>query len=103
MLHLSLSLRPIDSFHHQASNYDRSQPATSYTSRPPPQVSSIDVHTFRLLHPPSTPVTAGVSPNFRDSRGRTALHWASFYGREETVVALVKFGAYAWVVDDQHL
>ncbi|XP_023764288.1 calmodulin-binding transcription activator 3 isoform X1 [Lactuca sativa] len=47
------------------------------------------------------PITAtGVSPNFRDSHGRTALHWASLYGREETVVALVKFGAYAGAVDD---
>ncbi|CAH1424497.1 unnamed protein product [Lactuca virosa] len=38
-----------------------------------PQVSSIDVHTFRLLHPPSSPVNAGVGPNFRDSHGRTAI------------------------------
>ncbi|KAI3696571.1 hypothetical protein L6452_28946 [Arctium lappa] len=45
-------------------------------------------------------VAAGVSPNFRDSRGRTALHWASLYGREETVVALVKLGAFAGAVDD---
>ncbi|KAI3737844.1 hypothetical protein L2E82_27857 [Cichorium intybus] len=47
------------------------------------------------------PITAaGVSPNFRDSHGRTALHWASLHGREETVVALVKLGAFAGAVDD---
>ncbi|XP_024983261.1 calmodulin-binding transcription activator 2-like isoform X2 [Cynara cardunculus var. scolymus] len=45
-------------------------------------------------------VAAGVSSNFRDARGRTALHWASLYGREETVVALVKLGAFAGAVDD---
>lgn len=45
-------------------------------------------------------VAAGMSPNFRDAHGRTALHWASFYGREETVVALVKLGAFAGAVDD---
>lgn len=26
-------------------------------------------------------VAAGVSPNFRDVRGKTALHWASYHGR----------------------
>lgn len=45
-------------------------------------------------------VAAGVSPNFRDVRGRTALHWASYYGREETVVALIRLGAAAGAVDD---
>ncbi|XAR49745.1 hypothetical protein NMG60_11033034 [Bertholletia excelsa] len=45
-------------------------------------------------------VAAGVSPNFRDARGRTALHWASYYGREETVIALVRLGASAGAVDD---
>ncbi|KAL6970183.1 hypothetical protein U1Q18_029887 [Sarracenia purpurea var. burkii] len=45
-------------------------------------------------------VAYGVSPNFRDVRGRTALHWASYYGREETVIALVRLGAAAGAVDD---
>lgn len=26
-------------------------------------------------------VAAGISPNFRDARGRTGLHWASYFGR----------------------
>lgn len=26
-------------------------------------------------------IAAGVTPNFRDSRGRTGLHWASYFGR----------------------
>lgn len=26
-------------------------------------------------------IAAGVSPNYRDARGRTALHWASYFGR----------------------
>lgn len=26
-------------------------------------------------------VAAGVNPNFRDARGRTGLHWASYFGR----------------------
>ncbi|XP_010267840.1 PREDICTED: calmodulin-binding transcription activator 3-like [Nelumbo nucifera] len=38
-------------------------------------------------------VAAGVSINFRDVNGWTALHWAAFYGRERTVVALVTLGA----------
>ncbi|KAJ4829592.1 hypothetical protein Tsubulata_038398 [Turnera subulata] len=38
-------------------------------------------------------VTAGISINFRDANGWTALHWAAFYGREETVAVLVSLGA----------
>ncbi|KAB2635436.1 calmodulin-binding transcription activator 2-like [Pyrus ussuriensis x Pyrus communis] len=38
-------------------------------------------------------VTAGVSINFRDVNGWTALHWAAFYGREQTVAVLVSLGA----------
>lgn len=26
-------------------------------------------------------VAAGINPNFRDAKGKTALHWASYYGR----------------------
>ncbi|GKC95549.1 calmodulin-interacting protein 111 isoform X1, partial [Tanacetum coccineum] len=29
-------------------------------------------------------VAAGMSPNFRDAHGRTALHWTSLYGRSVT-------------------
>lgn len=45
-------------------------------------------------------VAAGVSPSFRDVHGRTGLHWAAYYGREETVVALVKLGAAPGAVED---
>ncbi|XVF01567.1 hypothetical protein REPUB_Repub04eG0100200 [Reevesia pubescens] len=38
-------------------------------------------------------VTAGVSINFRDVNGWTALHWAAFCGREQTVAILVSLGA----------
>ncbi|XP_077249923.1 calmodulin-binding transcription activator 3-like [Tasmannia lanceolata] len=37
-------------------------------------------------------IAAGVSINFRDVHGWTALHWAAYYGRERNVVALVSFG-----------
>lgn len=36
---------------------------------------------------------AGVNINFRDVRGWTALHWAAFCGREQTVVILVSLCA----------
>ncbi|CAI9104028.1 OLC1v1002633C3 [Oldenlandia corymbosa var. corymbosa] len=36
---------------------------------------------------------SGVSIDFRDVNGWTALHWAALCGREETVVALVSLGA----------
>ncbi|GMN51428.1 hypothetical protein TIFTF001_020577 [Ficus carica] len=45
-------------------------------------------------------VAACVSPNFRDARGRTGLHWASYFGREETVIALVRLGTIPGAVDD---
>ncbi|XP_078157179.1 calmodulin-binding transcription activator 3-like isoform X2 [Carex rostrata] len=38
-------------------------------------------------------VVAGVSINFRDVHGWTALHWAASCGRERTVVALKTLGA----------
>lgn len=38
-------------------------------------------------------ICAGVSINFRDAHGWTALHWAAFCGRERTVVALIALGA----------
>lgn len=45
-------------------------------------------------------VAAGGNPNFRDARGRTALHWASYFGREETVIALIRLDADPTAVDD---
>lgn len=33
-------------------------------------------------------VVAGVSPNFRDSKGRTGLHWASYFGRSASIFKL---------------
>nr|XP_009798948.1 PREDICTED: calmodulin-binding transcription activator 2-like isoform X2 [Nicotiana sylvestris] len=38
-------------------------------------------------------LASGVSVDFRDMNGWTALHWAAFYGREKTVVGLVSLGA----------
>ncbi|KAK9904480.1 hypothetical protein M0R45_000703 [Rubus argutus] len=38
-------------------------------------------------------ITAGVSVNFRDVNGWTALHWAAFCGRERTVASLLSLGA----------
>ncbi|XP_062006848.1 calmodulin-binding transcription activator 3-like [Rosa rugosa] len=38
-------------------------------------------------------ITAGVSVNFRDVKGWTALHWAAFCGRERTVASLISLGA----------
>ncbi|TQD83512.1 hypothetical protein C1H46_030893 [Malus baccata] len=45
-------------------------------------------------------IAAGVSPNFRDAHGRTGLHWASYFGREETVIALLRLGAAPGAVED---
>lgn len=45
-------------------------------------------------------VAAGFNPNFRDIRGRTALHWASQFGREKTVLTLIKLGVAPGAVDD---
>ncbi|KAM0948414.1 putative transcription factor CG1-CAMTA family [Dioscorea sansibarensis] len=45
-------------------------------------------------------VGAGVNLNFRDARGRTGLHWAAYYGREEAVVMLVRLGAAPGLVED---
>ncbi|KAJ6740850.1 CALMODULIN-BINDING TRANSCRIPTION ACTIVATOR CAMTA [Salix purpurea] len=38
-------------------------------------------------------IVAGVSVNFRDVNGWTALHWAASYGRERTVAFLINLGA----------
>ncbi|CAL1389972.1 unnamed protein product [Linum trigynum] len=38
-------------------------------------------------------VAAGVSINFRDANGWTALHWAAYCGREQTVAVLVSLHA----------
>ncbi|XVE83136.1 hypothetical protein DITRI_Ditri16bG0063300 [Diplodiscus trichospermus] len=38
-------------------------------------------------------IVAGVSVNFRDVNGWTALHWAASCGRERTVAALISLGA----------
>ncbi|RWR94497.1 IQ motif [Cinnamomum micranthum f. kanehirae] len=45
-------------------------------------------------------VASGISPSFRDLCGWTGLHWAAFFGREETVVALVQLGAAPGAVED---
>ncbi|KAK9690838.1 hypothetical protein RND81_09G157400 [Saponaria officinalis] len=38
-------------------------------------------------------LAAGISVNFRDINGWTALHWAAYFGREKTVALLVALGA----------
>ncbi|XP_021714178.1 calmodulin-binding transcription activator 3-like isoform X1 [Chenopodium quinoa] len=48
----------------------------------------------------SLTVAAGISINFRDVRGWTALHWAAYYGRERTVVYLISLGASAGALTD---
>ncbi|KAL7110050.1 hypothetical protein ACP275_05G001100 [Erythranthe tilingii] len=45
-------------------------------------------------------VNAGVSINFRDINGWTALHWAARFGREKMVAALMASGASAGAVTD---
>ncbi|KAL5700921.1 hypothetical protein ACHQM5_026317 [Ranunculus cassubicifolius] len=43
---------------------------------------------------------SGLSLDFRDSRGWTALHWAAFYGREKMVAVLLSSGANPSLVAD---
>ncbi|XP_074312987.1 calmodulin-binding transcription activator 2 isoform X2 [Silene latifolia] len=45
-------------------------------------------------------LAAGVSVNFRDINGWTALHWAASFGREKTVALLVSLGAFSGAVID---
>uniref|UniRef100_A0A1J3HVR5 Calmodulin-binding transcription activator 1 n=3 Tax=Noccaea caerulescens TaxID=107243 RepID=A0A1J3HVR5_NOCCA len=45
-------------------------------------------------------LAAGVSINFRDANGWSALHWAAFSGREDTVAVLVSLGADAGALTD---
>eukprot|EP00249_Psilotum_nudum_P023419 c28864_g1_i1 orf=423-4043(-) len=45
-------------------------------------------------------LAAGISINFRDSHGWTALHWAAFHGSEKTVVSLLAAGAAAGAKTD---
>ncbi|KAL2510341.1 Calmodulin-binding transcription activator 4 [Forsythia ovata] len=45
-------------------------------------------------------LNSGVSINFRDINGWTALHWAAHFGREKMVAALIACGASAGVVTD---
>ncbi|MBA0858028.1 hypothetical protein Goshw_020425, partial [Gossypium schwendimanii] len=43
---------------------------------------------------------SGLSLDFRDKRGWTALHWAAYYGREKMVAALLSAGAKPNLVTD---
>ncbi|PON86147.1 Notch [Trema orientale] len=45
-------------------------------------------------------IVAGVSVNFRDVNGWTALHWAAFCGRERTVASLISLGAAPGLLTD---
>ncbi|KAJ8547724.1 hypothetical protein K7X08_011310 [Anisodus acutangulus] len=45
-------------------------------------------------------LNAGVSVNFRDINGWTALHWAARFGREKMVASLIASGASAGAVTD---
>ncbi|KMT01496.1 hypothetical protein BVRB_9g215020 isoform B [Beta vulgaris subsp. vulgaris] len=53
---------------------------------------------FDWIIPPT--IAAGVSVNFRDINGWTALHWAAFYGREKTVALLVALEAASGALTD---
>ncbi|KAL3835712.1 hypothetical protein ACJIZ3_010448 [Penstemon smallii] len=46
---------------------------------------------------------SGVSINFRDINGWTALHWAARFGREKMVAALIASGASAGAVTDPNV
>ncbi|KAF0924982.1 hypothetical protein E2562_015045 [Oryza meyeriana var. granulata] len=48
----------------------------------------------------SSVLSAGVGINFRDTNGWTALHWATYFGREKMVAALLAAGASAPAVTD---
>ncbi|PIN05351.1 putative protein, contains IPT/TIG domain [Handroanthus impetiginosus] len=43
---------------------------------------------------------SGLSMDYRDKYGWTALHWAAYYGREKTVAALLSAGAKPYLVTD---
>ncbi|XP_073315677.1 calmodulin-binding transcription activator 4-like [Primulina huaijiensis] len=45
-------------------------------------------------------LNSGISANFRDSNGWTALHWAARFGREKVVATLIASGASAGVITD---
>ncbi|XP_027337992.1 calmodulin-binding transcription activator 4-like isoform X2 [Abrus precatorius] len=45
-------------------------------------------------------LSCGVNINFRDINGRTALHWAAWFGREKMVASLIASGASAGAVTD---
>uniref|UniRef100_A0A7N1A5B5 CG-1 domain-containing protein n=1 Tax=Kalanchoe fedtschenkoi TaxID=63787 RepID=A0A7N1A5B5_KALFE len=45
-------------------------------------------------------ISSGVSINFRDINGWTALHWAARFGREKMVACLIASGALAGAVTD---
>ncbi|XP_022959075.1 calmodulin-binding transcription activator 5-like [Cucurbita moschata] len=45
-------------------------------------------------------VWSGLSINFRDKSGWTALHWAAYYGRERMVAALLSVGAKPSLITD---
>ncbi|KAJ6820592.1 calmodulin-binding transcription activator 6-like [Iris pallida] len=45
-------------------------------------------------------LSSGLSLDFRDAYGWTALHWAAYYGREKMVAALLTSGANASLVTD---
>eukprot|EP00252_Welwitschia_mirabilis_P011035 TRINITY_DN2481_c0_g1_i1.p1 TRINITY_DN2481_c0_g1~~TRINITY_DN2481_c0_g1_i1.p1 ORF type:complete len:943 (+),score=220.16 TRINITY_DN2481_c0_g1_i1:240-3068(+) len=45
-------------------------------------------------------LSAGINLDFRDRHGWTAMHWAAFYGREQTVAMLLAAGADASLVTD---
>ncbi|XP_073129970.1 calmodulin-binding transcription activator 4 [Henckelia pumila] len=45
-------------------------------------------------------LNSGISANFRDSNGWTALHWAARFGREKVVATLIASGASAGAITD---
>ncbi|XP_074275604.1 calmodulin-binding transcription activator 2-like isoform X3 [Silene latifolia] len=53
---------------------------------------------YDWIIPPT--LAAGVSVNFRDINGWTALHWAASFGREKTIALLITLGAASGALTD---
>ncbi|XP_023767021.2 uncharacterized protein LOC111915610 isoform X2 [Lactuca sativa] len=103
----------IDFFNHQASHYDRLIPSTikplNTTAHNQQHRIHLDLR-LKYLRSTCTPSTSSIRPPVRSpsvSALILEIHVAGppsiglqFMAERNTVVALMKFGVYAWVVDD---
>ncbi len=48
-------------------------------------------------------IARGADLNFKDDKGRTALHWAAYYGNLEIAKILIMHGASLFIKDDNGL